>query len=49
MKLTDEQIQEAQDCKGRCETCSIKQLRKEMPCFDFIVMELIEERNSHEK
>ena len=42
--LTDEQMQEIQNCKGLCETCSIKQLKGDMPCFDFIVGELIKTR-----
>lgn len=42
--LTDKQMQEIQDCKGLCEQCSIKGLRKDKPCFDFIVNELIEAR-----
>lgn len=39
--LTDEQITEVQNCKGYCEKCSIKLLRGNKPCFDFIVNELI--------
>jgi hypothetical protein len=37
MKLTEEQLKEAKNCQGRCEACSIKDLRDKIPCFDFIV------------
>ena len=39
--LTDEQLIEIQNCKGECEKCSIKRLRGDNACFDFIVRELI--------